>query len=178
MTEQSNGVMISKSGHQAIRLLIASWFIGASTGVVPYEAAHAMAARLIPWSWSELALSTFLFATAWLILIGRQTRGAALLLALFVFWSGYMASFGPHKTLEFHEFWRDLALMGALLLTYTQPAAINTTPEECPQTRLRLVNKPQNRPLPSPASNATGHAAFDDSPDEMAGLFNRMMDYA
>jgi hypothetical protein len=60
----------------------------------------------------------FVFTSAFLILIGRQVRPAALLLALFIFWSSFMASFGPTRLLGFAEFWRDLVLMSSLLLTY------------------------------------------------------------
>lgn len=179
MAEQTDGTYLSKTGQQAIRLLISSYFIGAATGVVPYLAGHDLARILVGADLAPMAFTAFLFTTAWLVLIGRGARGAALLLALFVFWAGYLASFGPDRSMAFHEFWRDLALIGGLLLTYSTP--VLNAPLEAAKTgpvRLRLVRRGGLRAPPAPMHdrNHTGHAAFGQSPDDMAGLFNQTLD--
>jgi|GEM_PF-4148456 len=179
MAEQTDGIYLSKTGQQAIRLLISSYFIGAATGVVPYQAGHDLALMLVGADLAPMVFTAFLFTTAWLVLIGRQARGAALLLALFVFWAGYMASFGPSHSLAFHEFWRDLALIGGLFLTYSVPTRVprDATSAGKPK-RPHLVRRDGSCPLSAPmhSANHTGHAAFGQSPDDMAGLFNQALE--
>ena len=115
---QEQTVFVSRNAHQVVRLLIASYFIAAATGAVPFESGWALALMLVPAHFADAAVSTFVFTCAFLILIGFQIRAAALLLALFLFWSSFTASFGPLRSIGFADFWRDLVLIGALLLTY------------------------------------------------------------
>lgn len=109
---------LSKLGHMALRLLLSSYFIGMATGVVPYEPGRALAEILVPAPYSQFAFAAFLFTTSFLIIVRPRSRGAALLLANFVFWSAWHASFGAQGTRDVAEFWRDLTLVGALFLTY------------------------------------------------------------
>jgi hypothetical protein len=173
---------ISESGHLMLRLLIASYFIGAATGIVPFSSGREMAAILLPDAYAGFGYSAFMFTTSYLILMGRQIRAAALLLAVFVFWSSFLASFG------LEEFWRDLALISGLLLTYANraPVAGKELVKQKPGTAGAAAITPR-RIMPSKKPRTTGatktggpsHAsypAFAQSPDEMAALFSKAFD--
>jgi uncharacterized membrane protein YphA (DoxX/SURF4 family) len=179
---------ISESGHLMLRLLIASYFIGAATGIVPFSSGREMAAILLPDAYAGFGYSAFMFTTSYLILMGRQIRAAALLLAVFVFWSSFLASFGPNRTLGLEEFWRDLALISGLLLTYANraPVAGKELVKQKPGTAGAAAITPR-RIMPSKKPRTTGatktggpsHAsypAFAQSPDEMAALFSKAFD--
>lgn len=177
---------ISESGHHMLRLLIASYFIGTASGIVPFESGREMAAMLLPKEYSEFFFSAFMFTTSYLILIGRQIRVAALLLALFVFWSSYMASFGPYRTLGLEEFWRDLALIGGLLLTYANrtPVAegefgksrLGRAAAVVPRRIVPAKKPPTTGATMTAARNHSGYAAFSQSPDDMANLYSKVFD--
>jgi hypothetical protein len=178
---------ISPSGHVLIRLLIASYYIGAASGAIPYEAGRAFAALLLPAPLAGLFFTGFLFTTAYLVLIGRQMRGAALLLALFIFWAGWFASYGPDAFRSFDAFWRDLAMIGGILLTYMSP----TTPQRdrlglgrlakvvglkksAPaQVSARAAGWRSGRTRPAGAAAA---AAFAEDPDDLATAMARAID--
>ena len=52
-----------------------------------------------------------------MILVGWHRQGAALVLALAMFWASYLAMMSaPDQNIG--AFWRDLALIGALVMTY------------------------------------------------------------
>lgn len=169
--------LITPTGHVLLRLLISSYFIAAATGAVSYPAGRAFMALLVPTQLADLAFTVFLFATAWLILIDRQMRGAALVLALFIFWAGYMASFGPGAFRGVEAFWRDLALIGGLLMIYPSRAAATKTQEGTPPARPKSHAAPALRTACAvKTAPAHGRAAFKDDPDTLATAFSRVIE--
>ncbi|SLN17841.1 hypothetical protein PSA7680_00570 [Pseudoruegeria aquimaris] len=113
---------MDEAGHQAVRLIIASYFIAIAVGVLPSENGRALMTTVLPEQYAVAAVSGFVFFTAFLILVGRQMRLAALLLANYVFWSSLVANFVAAGQINIVEFWRDLVMVAALMLTYTGPA--------------------------------------------------------
>ncbi|MCT8160503.1 hypothetical protein [Pseudoruegeria sp. SHC-113] len=113
---------MDEAGHQAVRLIIASYFIAIAVGVLPSENGQALFATVLPEKYAAAAVSGFVFSTALLVFLGRQMRLAALLLANYVFWSSLVANFVLEGPINIVEFWRDLVMVGALMLTYTGPA--------------------------------------------------------
>lgn len=105
-----------------VRFLVASYFIAIATGLARFDSGRALVADIVPGGYAPLLFSAFVFTTAYLILLGRQLRSAALLLAVFVFCSSIVANLGPGKLIDLDAFWRDIALVGALLLTYVEDA--------------------------------------------------------
>lgn len=101
-----------------VRVLISSYFIALSVGIFPgTDVSVLLDGFLAGW------LSTFLthlavFTLAVMILLGVQRRAAALLLGIMVFWASYMALMSLQSAELLGSFWRDLALVGALILTY------------------------------------------------------------
>lgn len=110
------------AGHQAVRLIIASYFIAIAVGVLPSDNARSLVGTILPEAYVAPAVTTFVFATAVLIFLGRQMRIAALLLANYVLWSSLVAYIAPQSTMSLSEFWRDMIVVSALMLTYTGPA--------------------------------------------------------
>ncbi|GEM_PF-1369720 len=103
-----------------VRLLISSYFMAMATGVVPYENGRAFMELAFPTPYDSFAFTGFVFIAAYLVLLGKHVRIAALLLSVFVFWASYIANFSFGKTLDLQGFWSDLALIGALMLTATE----------------------------------------------------------
>jgi len=103
--------------HTAARVLIASFFIGKAVGLVADP--NGMGQYLIIGQaqsylmWPNIA---FEFLAAFSIMIGLQTRLSSALLALYLFWSSFVLNYAPGNVEAISEFWRDLALIGGLML--------------------------------------------------------------
>lgn len=103
-----------------VRLLISSYFMALATGIIPYENGRAFMDLVFPAPYASFAFTGFVFTTAYLILLGKQVRIAAMLLSVFVFWASYIANFSQGMTFDLQGFWSDMALIGALVLAATQ----------------------------------------------------------
>jgi uncharacterized membrane protein YphA (DoxX/SURF4 family) len=108
---------LNQSGQNLVRIVIASYFVAVSLGFIPGTAALPLTEPFLPEPYAEAASTAIIFATAYLVLIGAWLRFSALLLATVLFWSSYIENAGAGNL---EGFWRDLALIGALILTYTQ----------------------------------------------------------
>ncbi len=105
------------TGHSVVRLLIVSYFIALALGVIQGTDVSVLATAILPPSVASLVMSGIVLLLSGLILIGWHRRAAALVLALAMFWSSYLAMMNaPDQNLG--AFWRDLALIGALVMTY------------------------------------------------------------
>lgn len=111
---------LNQSGQNLVRILIASYFIAISLGMISGTDGSYLARQIVPEPFATYMGKTMVFSLAYLVMMGIWLRPAALLLALTTFWSSYIANFGPEGPLAIGDFWRDLALIGALFLTYAQ----------------------------------------------------------
>lgn len=111
---------LNQSAQNLVRILISSYFIAVSLGLIYGTDGSVLAESLLPGEHAGLIGNAVVFGLAYLVLMGIWLRPAALLLALTMFWSSYIANFGAEGPLAVGEFWRDLALIGALFLTYAQ----------------------------------------------------------
>ena len=107
---------LDQTGQNLVRILIASYFLAVAIGLIPGTGITALSAQILPADQAAIAGNGVLFALAYLVLIGAWLRISALLLATLVFWSSYVA----HMGVNLEAYWRDMALVGALILTYTQ----------------------------------------------------------
>jgi len=107
-----------KSGHSVVRLLIVSYFMALAIGLIPGTDITVLADPFMPWISARILTGTIVFSLACLILVGTQRRAAALLLAIVLFWASYIAMLSAEGAHIIAGFWRDLALIGALILTY------------------------------------------------------------
>ena len=105
------------SGHSVVRLLIVSYFVALALGVIDGTDLSALAAPFLPLAFAKIVVALVVLSLCAMILIGWHRRAAALVLALAMFWASYMAMMNaPDQNLG--AFWRDLALIGALVMTY------------------------------------------------------------
>jgi uncharacterized membrane protein YphA (DoxX/SURF4 family) len=113
-------LMLSATGANLIRILIASYFLALGAGVIPGSDISALFAAVLPAPYAGLLAGGIVFALAYMVLIGFWLRPAALLLALVVFWSSYISVSHLGFADQLGGFWRDMALIAALILTYAE----------------------------------------------------------
>ena len=107
-----------QSGNSVVRLLIVSYFMALAIGLIPGTDVTVLAEPFMPWLSARILTGTIVFTLACLILVGIQRRAAALLLAIVLFWASYIVMLSAEGAHIVAGFWRDLALIGALILTY------------------------------------------------------------
>ncbi len=109
---------ISLSARSVTRLLIASYFVGLGLGLIPGVRVGILLRPVLPDPAADILAGFLIVGLALLVLFRRNRRTPALLLALVVFSASYrtmMIQSGPE---QMAVFWRDIALIGGLLLTY------------------------------------------------------------
>lgn len=159
---------LGQTGQNLVRIIIASYFLAISLGLIPGTTALPLTESFLPQPYADAASKAVIFATAYLVLLGVWLRLSALLLASLLFWSSYLENIGAGNL---EGFWRDLALIGALILTYTQTlpraatrrAALRWTPRARRLTPVQAVaprrivtvvrpTRTAERPVPAPAA--------------------------
>lgn len=106
------------NGHSAIRLLIVSYFVALALGLISGTNLAVLATPFMPMGAAKIISGLGVIGLSAMILFGVHRRLAALLLAIILFWCSYLAFVSPSGIEDIGSFWRDLALIGALLLTY------------------------------------------------------------
>lgn len=106
------------SGHTAVRLLISSYFIALGTGAIGGTDLSVLLVPFLPATAAKIITGAAVALLACLVLVGIHRRAAALLLAIALFWSSYLSLLSSSGHADIGGFWRDLALIGALILTY------------------------------------------------------------
>ena len=101
-------------------MLIASYFIAVAVGLISGTDATPLANAYLPPEPAALIGRSAFFILGYLVLTGIWLRPAAMLLGIIMFWSSFILHFGPQATGSLSDFWRDLALVGALMLTYVR----------------------------------------------------------
>ncbi len=106
--------------HAVARVLIASYFLARASGMIidPAGMGQFLAEAAVP-DYLRWPNAGFEFLAALAILLGFQTRMAAALLALYLFWSSFILNYNPGDAVAIGAFWRDLALIGALLMLFS-----------------------------------------------------------
>lgn len=116
------GNAVSRTVLSVVRILIASYFLATATGLVFDASSRTFFDAVLPGQTAQLVATIYLFVTAFAIMVGKAVRPAALLLAIYIFWSGFVHyEFGADAA-ALSAFWRDMALLGAILLiAVTEP---------------------------------------------------------
>lgn len=96
------------------RLLVISYFIAVSLGLIRGTEFAEFMRPVLPDNVALILMRVLVLTLAVLILTGYARRPAALVLSLVVFFSSYTALYAGG---DIGAFWRDLALVGALLMT-------------------------------------------------------------
>lgn len=102
------------SAQVVTRLLIVSYFVAVALGQITAMDVSRLAETFLPQAQANLVMCGLILALSAMVLFGFFRRPAALVLALIVFWSSYLTLFSGG---DIESFWRDLALIGGLLLT-------------------------------------------------------------
>ncbi|MEM6539360.1 MAG: hypothetical protein AAF668_16735 [Pseudomonadota bacterium] len=104
----------SVSGQSITRLLVMSYFIALSLGLIGDGRIMTFMMPVLPENLSENAMRAIVLTLSILILIGIARRTAALTLSIVIFFASYSTLYLGG---DVSDFWRDLALIGAVLLT-------------------------------------------------------------
>ncbi len=117
MNATKQQVRMQEYAHAAARMLIASYFMAKAIGLIidPTGMEQFLSVSAVP-DYLKLPNAGFELVAAIAILVGFQTRTAAALLALYLFWSSFILNYRPGDPYLIGAFWRDLAMIGGLLL--------------------------------------------------------------
>ena len=96
------------------RLLIVSYFVAIALGLISGIDVSRLAAPFLPELPALYLMRLIVLTLCGMVLFGVCRRPAALVLSLIVFWTSYLTLYAGG---EIGAFWRDLALIGGLLLT-------------------------------------------------------------
>ncbi|MEM9317547.1 MAG: DoxX family protein [Pseudomonadota bacterium] len=141
-----------RNGHTLLRMLIGSYFIAVALGLIPGTDFTILFQTVTGLREAVMLSSLLIFALSYMVIIGLQTRVAALLLSLITFLSAFVSFTGSGGDLA--DFWRDLALIAALMLTYSA----------APVETISLRTKRRLRPRKSGAPDAPSPRATDQTP--------------
>lgn len=153
-------------GHAMARVLIASYFIASAFGLVVETHGDAVITVVLPNTAGATLASVIEFTLGYMILTGTQVRTAALLLSLYVLWSSFIANYVNSVTPSLDDFWRDLALIGGLLMTYSHDQSEAREPSRVRRGRpafARRVTPRRIRPATAGAAERTARPAADEA---------------
>lgn len=102
------------------RLLVISYFLALSLGLVHGSDVRLLATPFMPENVAHYLMRAVVLLLGAMVLFGVQRKAAALILSLVIFWPSYMTLYGGG---DVSAFWRDLALIGALVMSATQRSA-------------------------------------------------------
>lgn len=105
------------------RLLVVSYFIALALNVVNGANINLLATPFMQEHVANLFMRSVVLLLSGMILFGVLRRPAALIQALVVFWPSYMMLFAGG---DVSEFWRDLALIGGLIMSARNDAETET----------------------------------------------------
>lgn len=131
----------SDAAQMTVRMLIASYFMATAIGSIPGADTGALLSPLLGDAMSRVIAGSLVFTLATMVLIGKHTRLAALTLGLLTFYASYahMVQMGIDHVLG--AFWRDMALVAALMLTYGGPAKAPPPAESTTFTIRRIARR-------------------------------------
>ncbi|NNE79490.1 MAG: hypothetical protein HKN18_04375 [Silicimonas sp.] len=104
----------SFAASQITRILILSYFVALALGLIRGAELQRLTSPFLSAPWATYAISGIVLTLTALVLVGILRRPAALILALTLFWASYMTMYA---TGDIAGFWRDLALIGGLLIS-------------------------------------------------------------
>ena len=109
-----NQISEAISAQFVTRLLIISYFVAVALGLIVGIDVARLAEPFLPELMARYLMRAVVLTLCGMVLFDVLRRPAALVLALIVFWASYITLYSGG---EIGPFWRDLALIGGLLLT-------------------------------------------------------------
>ena len=110
---------LNQTGLNLIRIVIGSYFMAVSLDLVIGIDQTALFVPFMPFQVADLVGSTLLFVVSIAFMLGIRLRPTALVLALFVFCSSLMQNFLIAEFEDISAFWRDVTMVCAIILNYS-----------------------------------------------------------
>ncbi len=110
------------SGHMAVRVLVALYTVASATGLIAGTNLSVLLSPIMPEFLARAIMCGLVASLCFFMLAGIKRRAMALLLAVLFLWSSYFAILGPNAGAISGSHWRDIILIGALLLIYADAA--------------------------------------------------------
>jgi uncharacterized membrane protein YphA (DoxX/SURF4 family) len=159
----ANRIAFNVAAQTVLRILIASYFLAVALQIIPGTNLGALFSPLLPAPFDGATAAGIVFILSFMVMIGVGTRGAALIIALMTFYASYLAMVELGVDQELGAFWRDIALIAALLLTYSEPQPGNLhrrrlVSRSVAPRRIDAANRvviTPRAPRPAPAMNLT-----------------------
>ncbi|MBF9041920.1 hypothetical protein HKCCE4037_01155 [Rhodobacterales bacterium HKCCE4037] len=117
-TGTADRVTLNVAAQLVLRVLIASYFLAVALNIIPGTNLGILFSAVLPEIYATATAAGLVFICSFLIMLGMATRVAALMLAIMTFFASYLVMIELGVEQELGAFWRDLALIAALLLTY------------------------------------------------------------
>lgn len=114
-----DGRWINQTGQNLIRIIIGSYFIASSLDFVQGVDKTALFSTFLDFKAADMVGSTALLAISVCFMIGANLRVSALMLAMFVFSSSLVQNFIHFEAGNISNFWRDLTMVCAVMLNYS-----------------------------------------------------------
>ena len=148
---------LGATAQNLLRVIIASYFIALSLGMISGATLSPLAAMLISEQLASLMSSLLMFGLASLVMLGLHIRPAALLLGLITLAGSFVTlnAFGVSENLG--ALWRDLVLVAALVLTYSENAPRDRHKRRALRQKVaprRVVPKPTTTSVATPCRDA------------------------
>lgn len=119
--ETTGSETLNATAQALLRMVIGSYFLAVALGLIPGTDLGILFTAVLPAPYDSALATGLVFALAFMVMLGHATRGAALVMALITFYASYLTMLSMGVADELGSFWRDLALIAALLLTYSGP---------------------------------------------------------
>lgn len=119
MVSTKNERWLDHTGLNLIRIVIGSYFMAISIGLINGLDHTALFTPLLDAPTAQLAGTGVLFTLSLIFMSGVALRMAALTLALFILCSSAAGNFLSYDPQPMSAFWRDMALVCAVLMTYS-----------------------------------------------------------
>ena len=132
------------------RILILSYFVALALGLIQGAEIVRLTKPFLPMPEAQYTIGVLVLLLAFMVLVGMFRRPAALILSLVLFFASYMTMFA---TGDLTGFWRDLALIGGLLMSAGAGegwALVARHDDETPEDQ-RVTTKIVSPPEPDPA---------------------------
>ncbi len=112
--------MINEIGSMILRVLIGSYFLAVALQIIPGTDLSILFDSILPAPIDGALSAGLVFLLAFMVMIGLHMRVAALVLAMMTFFASYLTMIQLGVDQELASFWRDIALIAALILTYSE----------------------------------------------------------
>ena len=148
MRESTNALAAS----QTARILVVSYFIALAFGLIQGAEISRLASPFLSDVYASIGMGALVVLLSAMILTGLFRRPAALVLSLIVFWASYMTLFAQG---DINGFWRDLALIGGLLISAGVGQGLGRAAKEEAQVKTKAKPEPQLPKMPEQSNTAS-----------------------